>query len=282
MARKEDVHWETPTQFWLNTVVVIFILLVLWIIMTPIMMKERRTPYRAGVMSNAKQVGILMLDFDQDFGQLPGDESAKKDEELKAYTGNYSNDYLGQLIVGGYIDSEEIFYSKYGSGPSNPPDNIFGTKEETLSEGECGFAYVKGLSMEDNSSTPVLMVPMHGDGYKFDPYGFNGNSLVLRLNGSVVTLRLNKKGHAKLPSGMTLFEGGVDSVWGESGFDEANLLYAKYPYEPVFKRNERSWNMRSGNILMICLPLSAVVYFFYRLWKFVCSRSIRNSASTEG
>jgi len=41
-------------------------------------------------MSNLKQVGILLLEFDNEFGCYPNDETASKDPELKDYTGQYS------------------------------------------------------------------------------------------------------------------------------------------------------------------------------------------------
>ena len=95
-------------------------------------------------ISNARQISILMVDFDHDFGAYPNDQTAEKKEILNEYVGEYSNDYLGQILAGGYIDSEEIFYAKWGSGSKNKPDNVYSTKEQTLEEGECWLCVYQG------------------------------------------------------------------------------------------------------------------------------------------
>ena len=63
--------------------------------------------------------------------------------DLRAFKGKWSNDYLGQLIAGGYTKSEEIFYAKGGVGGSRKPDNVISSPESILAPGECGFAYYK-------------------------------------------------------------------------------------------------------------------------------------------
>jgi len=203
-------------------------------------------------MNNAKQISLLMLEFDNDFGAYPNDETAEKEELLNEYVGEYSNDYLGQLLAGGYIDSEEIFYVKQGRGSKNKVDNVYSTKEKTLEEGECGFAYIKGLRGSDKD----------GDGYKFDPYAYKGKAMVLRVDGSAVSLRLDKEGNAMLPNGKTLFEGGVESVWGEEGFDKSNLCYAKYPYTPKKQFDVSAGEVETlifgaalGTYILVCLIL---------------------------
>ncbi|MBK1832060.1 hypothetical protein JIN77_15090 [Verrucomicrobiaceae bacterium R5-34] len=189
--------------------------------------------------NNAKQIFLLMVEFDDDFGEFPSDQSASKKDALKAYTGEYSNDYLGQFLAGGYVQSEEIFYAKGGKRRVKP-DNDYSSKDTTLAEGECGFAYIKGLSTSDLAGTPLLLASMYGDGYKFNSDVYKGKAVVLRIDGSVQTLRLNKDRLAKLPNGKTLFEGGADTVWGEEGFDSSRLLYAKHPYDfkPAIVRKE--------------------------------------------
>ena len=202
----------------------------LFLLLQPTILTARKKSDASTSIGNTKHVGILMLEFDLDFGAYPNDQTAEKKEILNEYVGEYSNDYLGQLLAGGYVDSEEIFYAKWGS--KNKPDNVYSTKEQTLEEGECGFAYIKGLSASDKSQTPVLLTGMYGDGYKFDPYAYESRAIILRVDGSAVSLRLDKEGNAMLPNGKTLFEGGAESVWGEEGFDKSNLCYAKYPYTP--------------------------------------------------
>ena len=230
----------------------------LFLLLQPTILKARKKSDASTSISNAKQVGILMLEFDLDFGAYPNDQTAEKKEILNEYVGEYSNDYLGQLLAGGYIDSEEIFYAKWGSGSKNKPDNVYSTKEKTLEEGECGFAYIKGLRGSDKAKTPVLLTAMYGDGYKFDPYAYKGKAMVLRVDGSAVGLKLDKEGNAMLPDGKTLFEGGAESVWGEEGFDKSNLCYAKYPYTP-----KKQFDVSAGAVetLIFCTALGIYLLF---------------------
>ena len=106
---------------------------------------------------------------------------------------------------------------------------------------------------------------MYGDGFKFDPYCYDNKAIALRIDGSVQTLRLNKDRHAKLPNGKTLFEGGIDSVWGEAGFDRSNLLYAKYPYTPNPKLNVK---FGPREAMWTCLILFGLYYTVSRLRMF--------------
>jgi len=97
------------------------------------------------------------------------------------------------------------------SGTNKQPDNVFSSETTTLEAGECGFAYTKDLSASDRSSIPVLMAPMIDETtFAESPYG--GKAVVLRIDGSVVSLRLSKNFNAKLPSGSTLFETGEDTA----------------------------------------------------------------------
>ena len=102
--------------------VVIAIIAALAAMATPAILKQRKKADQTTAINNAKQVGILLLEFDNDFGAYPSDASAERDVDLNEYTGS-ANGYLGQLLAGGYIDSEEIFYAKGGSSTNKQPDN---------------------------------------------------------------------------------------------------------------------------------------------------------------
>lgn len=186
---------------------------------------QRKKADMTVAISNAKQLFMLMVEFDQDFGSFPNDDTASSDDDLKGFKGKHSNDYLGQFIAGGYIQSEEIFYAKGGSPTKKKPDNDIRTAAKTLEPGECGFAYIKGLSTSDNSGKPLLLAPMTGKGVKFDPKPYNGKAVVLRIDGSVQTYQIDANGDAILKNGKKLFEGGADTVWGEKGFDTKSLLF---------------------------------------------------------
>jgi len=193
--------------------VVIAIIAALAAMATPVIMKQKKKADMTTATNNAKQIFLLLVEFDDDFGGFPSDDSADSDADLTSYVGSDSNDYLGQFLAGGYVQSEEIFYAKGGSSTNAKPDNVYDTQGETLEAGECGFAYTADQSTSGNSGIPVLMAPMINDStFAEDPYG--GKAVVLRIDGSVQTLRLSKTFEAKLPSGKTLFDTGTGTVWG--------------------------------------------------------------------
>lgn len=178
--------------------------------------------------SNAKQVYMLLIEFDHDFGQFPNDESSFADEDLKGYRGDFSNDYLGQLIAGGYCQSEEIFYAMGGSQTKGKPDNDISKEGRILEAGECGFAYLKNHSTSSHSSTPILLTPMTGEGVEFDTDRHDGKVVILRVDGSVQPLRGDHKtGEAMVSDGKTLFQGGKDTPWEKKAFVPADLHFPK-------------------------------------------------------
>lgn len=207
--------------------VVIAIIAALAAMATPVIMKQQKKAALTTATNNAKQIHILMVEFDTDFGSFPSDDTAEADVDLNGYTGAYSNDYLGQFIAGGYIKSEEIFYAKAGSDTNKQPDNDYSSKAKTLEAGECGFAYITNQSTSDNTGRTILAAPME-DGaltFKEDPY--DGKGIALRIDGACKQLRLSKERRAKLPGGKTLFEDGDDTVWGAGGFTSQDLKHAR-------------------------------------------------------
>lgn len=201
-------------------------------------------------ISNAKQVFYLLIEFDQDYGQFPGDETVVDD--LKGYQGEYSNDYLAQLIESGLTKSEEIFYAKGGSGVLRRPDNVITQKSEQLKEGECGFAYLKGLGTCSHPDTPVLMAAMYGDGVKFNSEVYEGRSVVLHVDGRVNQYRLNDQGGAMVDGERGLFERGVGSPWEEKTFDAKNLCYAKGTYDFTPRASSK---IKAGFVAMVLMGL---------------------------
>lgn len=205
--------------------VVIAIIAALAAMATPVIMKQNKKAAMTEATSNAKQIFYLLVEFDQDLGEFPGDDTAV--DELSGYTGSNSNDYFAQLIEGGYIKSEEIFYAKGGASSNKKPDNVITTKSDQLKEGECGFAYIKNQSTSDNSGRPIACAPLNsGEEFKPDPY--DGKAVVLRIDGAVKQLLLNKNDKkAKIGGGKSLFDTGDDTVWGTDGFVNADLVEPK-------------------------------------------------------
>ena len=273
MESEQQVNPLNPTQYWLMVAAVVIVVLILAAMATPVILKSKKKAPMTTAVNNAKQVYLLMVEFDDDFGQFPGDESASEDADFEAFTGEYSNDYLGQFIAGGYIQSEEIFYAKGGSGIKKKPDNNIATRADILSEGECGFAYIKGLSLKHDLKTPVLLAPMYGDGYKFNPHSFNEKAVVLRIDGAVQRYRLTREMEADIGGGKTLFEGGPDSVWAQEGVDRANLLYAKSPYTPPHYSFRR--DLTPIDVLLFLL----LIYVLFLIVRMIVRRSGAKASS---
>ena len=191
------------------------------------LLNQRKKKDLAMAINNSKQLFYLMVEFDGDYGDFPSDQTADENKDLSGYKGKNSNDYLAQFIAAGYTRSEEIFYARGGSKAKKKPDNDTTTKAKRLEAGECGFTYIKGLSVSNNSMLPLLVAPMTGKGVKFDPKPYNGKAIVLRIDGSVKTYNIDAKGDVILPNGKKLFEDGKDTPWGEKGFDAKMLMFPK-------------------------------------------------------
>ena len=155
--------------------------------------------------SNAKQIFLLLVEFDDDFGAFPSEQSAEDNEDFTGLSTSTSNGLLGQFIAGGYIQSEEIFYAKGGASTNKKPDNDI-SPGKILEKGECGFAYVTGLSGSDKAHLPILCAPMTGEGYKFDPSPYGGKAIVLHLDGSVKFYPINENGEVVFRNGKMLFD----------------------------------------------------------------------------
>mgnify|MGYP006097809503 CR=1 FL=1 len=192
--------------------VVIAIIAALAAMATPVIMKQQKKAAATTAVSNAKQVFLLMVEFDQDLGAFPNDATAASDTDLTGYTGE-ANDYLGQFIAGGYTSSEEIFYAKAGSNTAGAPDDNIKTKSDILKAGECGFGYIVNLSTSNNTGLPLMLAPMK-DTTSFKPDPYDGKCVVLRIDGAVKQYRLKKTDQtANVGGGKTLF---TTDVWQDT------------------------------------------------------------------
>ncbi len=199
--------------------VVIAIIAALAAMATPVIMKQKKKADMITTTSNAKQIFLLMVEFDQDFNAFPSDATASQDVDLAGFTGD-ANGYLGQLIAGGYVQSEEIFEAKGGAKTKGKKADNDIKSGKILEAGECGFAYVVGLSSSDNAGLPLLAAPMPKNAKEFDPDAYGGKGVVLSLDGSVKSYRLSKDNKAKLPSGDTLFS---TDIWTDATSDNTDM-----------------------------------------------------------
>ena len=172
-------------------------------------------------ISNAKQIYLVLMDFEQDYGYFPDDHTALKDPALSRFTGNDSNDYLGQLIAGGYTTSEEIFHALDHRYRGINPDNVITPNARILEKNECGFSYVmvhdkgklRGLNCKDDCSIPILAAPLVNEWGSCDSSTFNKRGIYLRIDGSARSERLRSSDQKiDLGGGVTLFD--PSPTWG--------------------------------------------------------------------
>ena len=72
----------SPKEYWLKVVLIGALVVACVVTFAPVVMKSsKKAPATTGV-SNARQVFMLLVEFDQDFGSFPNDETA--DAEMKA------------------------------------------------------------------------------------------------------------------------------------------------------------------------------------------------------
>ncbi len=247
----------------------LFIIVVIAWLVNPVLIRSCKKADAISAASNAKQLYLLLAEFDQDYGQFPGDSTAKKhvpagggrSVDLTPFKGKYSNDYLAQLIAGGYVASEEIFVAPWEKDPSRKADNVISPRGEILKAGECGFSYVKNQSLSDNPGRPVLLATMSGNGEQFDPRVYGGKAVVLRIDGSVRQFRLSKKDNrAILTGGKTLFETGPDTVWGADGFRKSMLVHP----EPGTGKGDMHYEPSIAARVIIFLMLLGIACMFVR------------------
>ena len=110
-----------------------------------------------------------------------------------------------------------IIFSAHGI----PPNVIAGAK--ALEKGECAFTYFLGASILDNPSRPLAVAPMIPGTDRFDPKPFEGKAVILRIDNSVTSLRIDKMGHVNYGGGNLM--------------DPSNLIWDGHP--PVIAWPER-------------------------------------------
>lgn len=174
-------------------------------------------------ISNAKQLYLGLMEFEADHGYFPDDASAARDPKLNRFRGNFSNDYLGQLVAGDYLRDETFFYAK-DVRYAHRPDDVMEPVTRILEKNECGFSYVmveengkrRGLSTADDARLPILAAPLVNERGVCEPTSYDGRGIYLRIDGSVRRERL-RSSDQKIPiaGGMTLFDQGPGGIWGD-------------------------------------------------------------------
>ena len=166
---------------------------------------KRKQAVRFQAVSNARQLGLALLEFEVDYGEFPSEATAPviaresgKEVPLKPVS---SQDYLKQLVAHGAVKNLDLMvWSRPKKGEQPDPSQ--------------SFAYVGGGSTTSNPSRPLLIAPLKEDGETFDPKPFDGKAIVLHVDCSCVTLPIQ-------PDGRVLVKG-LDQLdpdqpyWGDS------------------------------------------------------------------
>lgn len=86
------------------------------LLLTPFMIRVRRIPPQTQAVNNARQIGIALIEFQEEFGQFPSPSTIAK---LRSESGTLlsigavtSNDFFRQLLASGIVESEPMFYRK--------------------------------------------------------------------------------------------------------------------------------------------------------------------------
>lgn len=207
-------------QFWLILALSIVILACFAVI-------SNDRPYsgvnRTEAVSNLRQVGIALLEFDTEYGSFPSEATAAivtKKFPKHGYDLNskLSNALFRQLFACGLTQSEAMFYAKI-PGARKPDGDIAPVR--LLEKGEVGFAYVAGLLSEGNPARPIAFAPVIPGTRKFDPEPFEGKAVFLRVDNSVTSMTIGKDGRVLL--------NGIDILSAENPIWDGKAPDIRYP-----------------------------------------------------
>lgn len=184
--------WRIGRAIWVVGTVSILLLFML----ARFGLKSRRQPPQKDALSNARQIGMALFEFETEYGKFPDEDTIGKvasDTGTKMNLGRKSsNDFFRQLMASGITDWEGMFYANLKRGPG--PDEIT-TGHRALEKGECGFTYLRGAKSTDHPMRPIVVTPMISGTKPFDRKPFDGYAVVLRLDNSVISLPINRDGH---------------------------------------------------------------------------------------
>lgn len=119
----------------------------------PVIMKQKKAAERTECLSNVRQIGLALYEFEEEYGTLPSDELAAEEEKFAGLTGGR---VLDQLEVAGFASDNDRFLAV-----------------GTLWKGD--WLYFPGLSTSSDPNAPVLISPE-----------IDGKRIVLRVDSSAV------------------------------------------------------------------------------------------------
>ena len=167
------------------------------LLLLPLFLPRQRGPHDLSeAVSNARQLGLALYDFDTEYGKFPDSSTVTA---VRRNTGSTltlpdhtSNDLFAQLIASGIVATKHIFYAK--AKLVRKPDNVITTDATVLAHGECAFAYISGLSTADGPNTPLAFGPVIPGTSTLDRKSCEGRAVILRIDNSASTYPINASG----------------------------------------------------------------------------------------
>ena len=185
----------------------------LLVLTAPLTLRSRKIFDYTEAVSNARQIGIALLEFSNEYGAFPNADTVivvQNATGTKLALGTKSsNDFFRQLIGAGLTSSEQMFYAQKIPGVRKPDDVITGV--EALKKGECGFAYLLGARLTDNPRRPLAAAPMIPGTDRFDAKAYKGKAVVLRMDNSVTSFNIDTDGHIQIEG--KLFMDPTNPIW---------------------------------------------------------------------
>jgi hypothetical protein len=99
---QEQLRRDTDRWFFVKCALLLFVIfLVGGIVLSYRAIKSAPKSWSTRSISNTKQVYLVLMNFEADYGSFPDDRTAAKDPALTGFTGMHSNDDRGRSQAGG-------------------------------------------------------------------------------------------------------------------------------------------------------------------------------------
>jgi prepilin-type N-terminal cleavage/methylation domain-containing protein len=201
--------------------VVIVIIAALAGLTAPMVIKQRKRADHTEAINNARQMGLALFQFEDEYGSFPDDTTAAAVATATgkpAVTGASANDRFRQLFSAGMTQSEAMFYAK--TSYTTKPDGVIQNDADILKAGECAFGIImKGatttaFSASGNPNRPICATPFANalDG-TFDVDYYDGKAVILRMDNSVSSPVIATNTKKPLINGKDILDSAVGGLW---------------------------------------------------------------------
>ncbi len=149
-------------------------------------------------VNNARQIGLALIEFDNEYGAYPNEETAAAVKQATGTTARLgaatANDCFYQLIAANIIGTH-IFFTW---------DEPRADKDAVGLE-NCSFSYLSGMNAVGDPGRPLLVAPLVPGTGVFDRKALGGKAVVVRMDNSAATFDIEQDGTVIL-NGMDLFD----------------------------------------------------------------------------